>query len=125
MKMTRRIIYWLCLCKNACYNSEIQISIIHHVSMKEFTQDNFHKEVLQSKEPVLVDFWAQWCGPCRMIGPIVEELAKEYDGNGVKIGKLNIDGVGDAIIDTGIGLLDHMLQLLAFWGHFDLKINIY
>lgn len=55
-----------------------------------FTDQNFEKEVLKSSTPVLVDFWAPWCGPCQMVGPIVEELAKEYEGK-VKIGKLNVD----------------------------------
>ena len=54
------------------------------------TQDNFDKVVLQSTTPVLVDFWAEWCGPCKMIAPVLDELADEYDGK-VKIGKVNID----------------------------------
>ena len=54
------------------------------------TQDNFTKEVLQSATPVLVDFWAVWCGPCKMIAPILDELAQEYDGR-IRIGKVNID----------------------------------
>lgn len=56
----------------------------------KFTDNNFEQEVLQSKNPVLVDFWAEWCAPCRIIGPIVDELAKEYEGK-VKVGKLNVD----------------------------------
>ncbi len=56
----------------------------------EFTDDNFQNEVIQSNVPVLVDFWAPWCGPCRMIAPVVEELAKENQGS-FKIGKVNID----------------------------------
>jgi len=56
----------------------------------EFTDDNFQNEVLNSDQPVLVDFWAAWCGPCRAVGPTIDELASQYDGS-VKVGKLNID----------------------------------
>ncbi len=56
----------------------------------EFTDSNFDELVLNSDKPVLVDFWAEWCGPCRMVGPIVEELATEYEGKAV-IGKVNVD----------------------------------
>ncbi len=56
-----------------------------------FTDDNFDAEVLKSDVPVFVDFWAPWCGPCQQMGPIVEELAGEYDASKVKIGKVNVD----------------------------------
>lgn len=59
-----------------------------------FTDDNFQKEVLEADIPVLVDFYADWCGPCKMVAPIVEELAKEYEGK-IKIGKLNVDEEAD------------------------------
>jgi thioredoxin 1 len=56
----------------------------------EFTEQNFDQEVLKSSQPVLVDLWAAWCGPCRLIAPVVEELAGTYQGK-VKMGKLNVD----------------------------------
>jgi thioredoxin 1 len=58
---------------------------IHYV-----TDDNFASEVLQSTQPVLVDYWAEWCGPCKMIAPILDEVAKDYAGR-MKVAKLNID----------------------------------
>jgi thioredoxin 1 len=58
--------------------------------LKEFTDSNFEQEVIGSDRPVVVDFTAPWCGPCKMLGPIIEELAKELDGT-VKIGKVNVD----------------------------------
>ena len=56
----------------------------------EITGENFESEVIQSSTPVFLDFWAAWCGPCRMVGPIVEQLADEYDGK-LKVGKINVD----------------------------------
>ncbi len=58
--------------------------------VKDFSEGNFEADVLQSEQPVLVDFWAPWCGPCRMVGPIVEQLAAENAGS-VQVGKVNID----------------------------------
>lgn len=55
-----------------------------------FTTENFQSEVLEAKLPVMVDFFADWCGPCKMMGPLVEKLAEKYEGK-VKIGKLNVD----------------------------------
>ncbi len=67
----------------------------------EFTDANFQKDVLESDKLTVVDFWAEWCGPCRAIGPVVEELAKHYEGK-VNIGKLNVDN--NANVSTNFGI---------------------
>lgn len=67
----------------------------------EITDSNFDEVVLKSDKPVLVDFWAEWCGPCRMVGPIVEELASEYEGKAV-VGKVNVDENPNISIKFGI-----------------------
>ncbi|HIM27071.1 MAG TPA: thioredoxin [Candidatus Marinimicrobia bacterium] len=67
----------------------------------EFTDDNFDTEVLKSNLPVLVDFWAEWCGPCKMIAPIVEEIASDYAGK-VKVGKVNVDFNNQVAMQYGI-----------------------
>ncbi len=66
-----------------------------------FTTSNFQETVLSSNQPVLVDFWAEWCGPCRMIGPVVEELSHEYEGKAV-IGKVNVDENPDIAMNYGV-----------------------
>lgn len=61
------------------------------MSELNLTDANFNNDVLSSSVPILVDFWAPWCGPCQMMGPIMEELASEYDASKIKIAKLNVD----------------------------------
>ncbi len=67
----------------------------------EITDSNFEEVVLKSDKPVLVDFWAEWCGPCRMVGPVVEELSNEYDGK-VVIGKVDVDSNPEVSLKFGI-----------------------
>ena len=71
------------------------------MNLVHLTEKNFDDEVMKSQSPVLVDFWAQWCGPCRMIGPIVEQIADEYQGK-LKVAKLNVDEAQELAIKYGV-----------------------
>ena len=71
------------------------------MSTLHFTDANFKKEVLESNLPTLVDFWASWCGPCKMIAPLIDELAKEYAGK-MKIGKVDVDANSKVATEYGI-----------------------
>jgi thioredoxin 1 len=74
----------------------------------ELTDDNFASEVINASQPVLVDFGAEWCGPCRMIEPIVEQLATEYEGR-VKVGKIDLDSNPNTAIEFGVRSLPSLL----------------
>ena len=74
----------------------------------EFTDANFEEEVLQSEVPVLVDFWAEWCGPCKALGPVIDELATEYQGK-VKIGKLDTDANAKISTQYGVSAIPTMI----------------
>ena len=76
--------------------------------VNQFTEANFEAEVLQSDLPVFVDFYADWCGPCKMMSPVIDKLAQEYDGK-IKVGKVNVDENGDLAVRYGIMSIPNMV----------------
>ncbi len=99
---------------------------------QEFTDANFEQQVLKAKTPVLVDFWAEWCQPCRMVAPVLEALAPQYSGRLI-IGKLNVDTAGDTARRYGIRSIPTLLifkdgkpmrQFVGFQSEKELKKNL-
>lgn len=79
--------------------------------MNNYDQNNFKEAVLNSKEPVLVDFWAPWCGPCRMVAPIIEEIANEYTGK-IEVGKINVDESPEIASEYGVMSIPSILLFI-------------
>ena len=77
-------------------------------NVKEYSTDDFKSEVVESDAPVLVDFWAEWCGPCKVIAPVVEELANDYEGK-IKFGKVNVDDHNMVASEYGVRSIPTLL----------------
>lgn len=85
-----------------------RISAMASPNVREFTDANWKQEVLSSDQPVVVDFWAEWCGPCRLLAPVIDGLADEYTGK-VKVGKLNTENNSQTAIDLRISAIPTVL----------------
>ena len=85
----------------------------------QLNESNFRSEVIESEVPVLVDFWAEWCGPCKMIGPVIDQLAGEVGGT-AKVGKVNVDEARDLAVKYGV----RSIPLLLFFKGGDVKDQI-